>query len=131
MKEVKKIIENAGFATGSGMPLGGFYFFAHNKDADAAYIAVARGRMSMPGFMTLDIMFNRNADAEKMDKAREMLVAGCDVTFFKTEETARCLLWRLTLRKKAAEEVKEAPAPAPAPAPKKKKSTKTKKNEQK
>ena len=129
MREVQKIIENAGFATGSGMPLGGFYFFAHNKAADAAYIAVARGRMSMPGFMTLDIMFNRNADAEKMDKAREMLVAGYDVTFFKTEETARCLLWRLTLRKKAEEEVKEAPAPAPAP--KKKKSTKTKKNEQK
>lgn len=129
MKEVQKIIEKAGFSAGSGMPLGGFYFFANNKSADAAYVAVARGRMAMPGFMTLDIMFNRNADAEKMDKAREMLVAGYDVTFFKTEETERCLLWRLTLRKKAAEEVKEAPAPAPAP--KKKKSTKTKKNEQK
>lgn len=131
MKEVQKIIEKAGFAAGSGMPLGGFYFFANNKETDAAYVAVARGRMAMPGFMALDIMFRRNADAEKMEKARELLIAGYDVAFFKTEETARCLLWRLTLRKKDEQPEKEAEKDESAPAPKKKKSTKTKKTEKK
>lgn len=127
MKEFQKLIEKAGFSTGSGMPLGGFYFFAKNKERDAAYVAVSLRRMAMHGWMSLDVMFGVKADAGKIADAEKIVRGAYNFTMFKTDEARGMKIWRIVCRKKEAEEAVEED---PAPAPKEKKSTKTKKSKQ-